>query len=72
MLCAGDCDLEVLTQGDMQKLQAALKVWDVLWIEDKPRGNQGHVLVQTQENLANSQSYLLVTLSWKVSLNPAT
>lgn len=72
MLCAGDCDLEVLTQEDMQKLQAALKVWDALWIEDKPRGNQGHVLVQIQENLVNSQSYLLVTLSWKVSLNPAT
>lgn len=47
MLCAGDCDLEVLTQEDTQKLQAASKVWDALWIEDKPRENQGHVLVQT-------------------------
>lgn len=49
MFCAGDGDLEILTQEDTQKLQAALKVWGVLWIEDKPRENQGHVLVQTRE-----------------------
>lgn len=51
MLGAGDYDLEVVTQEDTQKLQAALKVWDVLWMEDKPGENQGHVLVQTQETL---------------------
>lgn len=73
MLYAGDCDLEVLTQEDTQKLQAVLKVWDALWIEDKPRENQGHVLVQTWETLpANSQSYFLLIPSWKVYLNPAT
>lgn len=57
MLYAGDGDLEALTQEDTQKLQAVLKVWDELWIEDKPREDQGHGLVQTWETLpANSRS----------------
>ena len=62
MFCAVDCDLEVLTQEGTQKLQAALKVWNVLWIEDKPRENQGHVLVQTWETLPRVN-----VIGWKYS-----
>lgn len=49
MLCAGAGDLEVLAQEDTQKSQAVSKVRDVLWVEDKLREDQGHVLVQIWE-----------------------
>lgn len=58
MLCAGDCDLEVLTLEDTQKLQAASKVRDALWIEDKPRESQGHVLVQTKQPCKQLESFV--------------